>query len=111
MFNICWYVYHQHFFPSCFQWHNAYSFLLTYDITGCCYDASRKLCNVNSEALAVNCEGNSNLVVCHSKLESNIGLVVNIQNPSDPIALPETLFLLLYKLVILYCGMCFSAVR
>jgi len=101
MFNIFWLFYHQHFFPSCSQWHNAYSLLLTYDITGCCYNASQKLCIVNSEALAVSCEGNSNLVVCQSKLETNIGLDVNIQNPSNPTELPEALFLLLYKLVIL----------
>jgi hypothetical protein len=104
MFNIFWYLYYQQFFPSCFLWHNAYSLLLTHGITGCCYNTAWKLCNISSEALTVSCEGKSNLVVCESKLESNIGLVVNvvnIQSPSSPTALHKTLFLLLYKLVIL----------
>jgi len=94
MFNIFWYFYHQHIFPSCFQWHNAFSLLLTYDITVCCYNALGKLCNLMSEVLAVRCEGNSDLVLCHSMLESNIGLVVIIQSPSNPTALNTTLFLL-----------------
>jgi len=79
MFNIFWYFYHQHIFPTCFQWHNAYSLLLTYDITVCFYNASGKLCSLISKALAVRCEGNSDLVFCHYKLESNIHLVVNIR--------------------------------